>query len=122
MTKRSRTFDRGRGYYLSLVMGLVLIASNAAAATFALSAPPPFGNQIVNTTSAPQNAVVTNTGKSVLVFTATTTGDFHTTGSSCNGSVPVGGACNVFITFRPTAAGARTGTLSSPTRPRPRTR
>jgi uncharacterized repeat protein (TIGR01451 family) len=81
-----------------------------------------FGNQAVNTTSGVQVFTYTNTGNVELkVNTVTLTGanasDYTITANSCidvGGGVPVaiGGTCTVAITFTPTAAGPRTGTLT----------
>jgi phospholipase C len=71
-----------------------------------------FGKQKVNTTSAPQNITVKNLETSVVnVGTITTTGDFSQT-NTCGTSIPSNGQCTISVTFSPTIAGGRTGTLT----------
>jgi hypothetical protein len=77
-----------------------------------------FGNQTINTTSAPQTVTVTNAGDASLTVTSITLGgtdpgDFAET-DNCVSSSPIapGGSCNVQVTFTPTAAGTRTATLN----------
>jgi len=74
-----------------------------------------FGNQAQTTTSPPQTSAITNNGTAPLTITAiTTTGDFGQT-NTC-GTLPAtfapGAGCNVSVTFTPTAAGTRTGTVN----------
>jgi hypothetical protein len=72
-----------------------------------------FGNQAVNTTSAPRTVILTN-GSPLLpipVTGLTLTGDFSQT-NDCGTSIPAGGNCTVSVTFRPTASGNRTGQLT----------
>lgn len=76
----------------------------------------------LNTTSAPINITVSNTGNVSLIFTVISVnaganpGDFAIArGTTCNtdgGSPPAGGSCTLSITFTPTAAGARSATLT----------
>ena len=62
--------------------------------------------------SPPQTVTLTNTGTGALTpLTITTTGDFSQT-NTCAGSVAVGAGCTIGVTFTPTAAGNRTGTLT----------
>ncbi len=71
-----------------------------------------FGNQAVNTTSAPQAVTLSNTGGAPLTFTASVAGaDFAQT-NACGGTVAVGGSCVISLTFTPTVVGARSATLS----------
>ncbi|WP_432991303.1 choice-of-anchor D domain-containing protein [Dactylosporangium sp. CA-233914] len=70
-----------------------------------------FAAQALNTTSAPQAVTVTNTGTAAAsVSGVTVTGDFAQT-NTC-GSIAAGASCVVNVTFRPTATGTRTGTLT----------
>lgn len=70
-----------------------------------------FGNQAVGTTSASQSVTVKNTGNTALsVGPITTTGDFAQT-NNCT-TVAAGASCTVNVTFTPTAANLRSGTLS----------
>ncbi|MGC8548506.1 MAG: choice-of-anchor D domain-containing protein [Acidobacteriaceae bacterium] len=72
-----------------------------------------FGNQQVQTVSAPQTATVTVTGSLDLNVTSTTvSGDFNLGSNSCTGTVAAGATCTVDVSFAPTATGSRTGTLT----------
>jgi hypothetical protein len=72
-----------------------------------------FGSTTVFTTSAPQTITLTNTGSSQLnVSTVTVTGDYAADGSSCIPSVAAGLTCSIVVTFTPTVAGTRTGTIT----------
>src|SRR5207302_7515416 len=71
-----------------------------------------FGNQGVGTTSPPQSITLTNSGSAPLAITnVTITGDFTQT-NDCGASAAAGANCTISVTFKPTALGARTGTLT----------
>ncbi len=71
-----------------------------------------FGAQTLNTTSPAQLVSVTNTGVDVLNITSITpSGDFAVV-SNCGSTVASGASCAVSVSFTPTAAGSRTGSLS----------
>lgn len=108
--------------------GTVTITSNGGAATVALtatgvapvlSAAPAtltFASQTVATTSAAQTVTVTNTGTAPLTVQAasvagTNAADFTAT-NGCTVAVAPAATCTISVTFRPAAAGARTGTLT----------
>src|SRR5690242_15544921 len=70
-----------------------------------------FGTQSLNTTSASQAVTVTNTGTaSATVSGVSVTGDFGQT-TNC-ATVAAGASCTVNVSFRPTASGTRSGTLT----------
>ena len=72
-----------------------------------------FSNQAVSTTSTAQAVTVTNSGNAPLTFTSITpSGDFAETDNCVSGSITVGGTCAINVTFTPTAAGSRTGSLT----------
>jgi hypothetical protein len=96
-----------------------------------------FGNQPVNTTSAPMTLILENTGNVPVTFAGeaeavstalkahpdgvstgnpvTVTGDFAiATGGTCDFTAPLapGATCTVNVTFTPTTGGALTGTIS----------
>jgi len=87
--------------------------SNTPSAT--LSANPTsltFANQALNTSSAAQSVTVSNTGSAAAsVSGVTVSGDYAQT-NTCGSSIAAGGSCTVSVTFTPTAAGARNGTLT----------
>jgi subtilase family protein/HYDIN/CFA65/VesB family protein len=71
-----------------------------------------FPAQTIATTSPPQFVFLTNIGTGALAVSAITgSGDF-TTVSNCGSTVAVGANCAIAVTFTPTAAGARTGSIS----------
>ena len=76
-----------------------------------------FGNQPVGTTSAPNPVTVTNNGTASLSFTSiVATGDFSVaaSGTTCTVGAPLAtsGNCVIAVAFTPTAAGARSGSLT----------
>jgi hypothetical protein len=74
-----------------------------------------FNSQAVGTTSPQQTLTVTNTGNvPVTISMVTTTGDYVLTGCAQFGPANVnpGATCTVTVKFAPTAAGARTGTVT----------
>lgn len=71
-----------------------------------------FGSQTVATSSQPQNILLSNTGTGALSISAITiSGDFSQT-NNCGSGLAAGGSCTVAVTFRPTSAGTRTGSLT----------
>lgn len=97
---------------------MALTGSGVAAASPVVGPLPaslPFANVQINTTSAAQTVTVSNTGNAALVLsTVAVTGEFAKSGGTCaNGtSVPAAANCTILVTFKPTAAGARTGMLT----------
>ena len=74
-----------------------------------------FGNVQINTTSTAQTITVSNTGNATLILsTISLSGDFAKSGGTCanGGSVAPAANCTILVTFKPTVAGARTGTLT----------
>ncbi len=72
-----------------------------------------FGATPVNTNDEDwQTVTVTNTGTATATLSAiTASGDF-TLASTCGATLAAGANCTVTVTFHPTAAGSRTGTLT----------
>ncbi len=71
-----------------------------------------FGAQNVQTTSAAQAVTLTNSGKGSLTITSiAATGDFAQT-NTCGASLAAGGSCAIAVTFTPTAAGQRSGSVT----------
>lgn len=101
--------DTGAGTQ-SVAIGSTGIIGFASVSPGSLS----FSAQQLATSSAGKVVTVTNTGTNTLTFTgvgiSAGASDF---GQSNNcASVPVNGTCTVNVSFTPTVAGARTGTLS----------
>jgi hypothetical protein len=71
-----------------------------------------FGSTTVGATSAAQSVTLQNTGSAAAsVSSVAATGDFAQT-NTCGSSIAAGASCTVSVTFRPTAAGTRTGSLT----------
>jgi hypothetical protein len=96
------------------ITNTVSLAGTGAAPGPVLNANPAslsFARTVVGSAAAAQTVTVTNPGTSAAtVSNVAVTGDFSQT-SNC-GTIAVGGSCAVTVSFKPTAAGARTGTLT----------
>jgi trimeric autotransporter adhesin len=81
-----------------------------------------FGSQAVGSASAPLTITIENTGNTYLNDFSEShlaaTGDFSITGGTCSqgtdGGYSPGESCTLIVTFTPTVAGARTGSISVP--------
>lgn len=72
-----------------------------------------FGDEAVNSTSSPNTLTLSNTGDATLNMSdVIISGDFAISSNTCTGSVAAGKNCAVEVTFKPTVAGVRTGTVS----------
>jgi mono/diheme cytochrome c family protein len=74
-----------------------------------------FGSTAVGSTASAQTITVyasLKTGNSLSGMSLATTGDFTRSGGTCATTLGTGLSCTVLVTFTPTAAGARSGTLS----------
>jgi len=93
--------------------GTVNVGGNNAAPSASLSANTlAFGNQNVNTTSAAKSLTLTNNGPGALTIgSIAVTGDFSQT-NNCGASLAANASCGINVSFKPTAAGSRTGTLT----------
>ena len=69
-----------------------------------------FGISSVGTTATPQAVTLSGVGPAAI-SSITATGDFGEV-DNCNGSLPNGANCTVYVYFTPTASGLRTGRLS----------
>jgi hypothetical protein len=84
--------------------GSATLAANPGSLTFA--------STTVGSSSGTQNVTVSNTGTvAASVSSVATSGDFSQT-NTCGTSIAAGASCTVTVTFRPTASGTRTGTLT----------
>lgn len=71
-----------------------------------------FGNQVVNSTSNPQTATLTNTGNANLnIASITGSGDF-TAAHNCPAALAPNSSCTISVTFTPTTTGVRGGSVS----------
>ena len=95
-------------------------ASAVASATYTITLPPTltfnvaglsFGSEPLNTTSPAQTAILANPNPIAITITGPfASGDF-TANSNCP-VIAAGGTCSMNVTFTPSAAGTRTGTLT----------
>jgi Domain of unknown function (DUF4082)/Bacterial Ig-like domain/Bacterial Ig domain/Abnormal spindle-like microcephaly-assoc'd, ASPM-SPD-2-Hydin len=95
-----------------------LTGTGAAAAPGATPAPTSlaFANQTLNTASTAKTVTLTNNGNSALTitgysFTGTNPTDFAQT-HTCGATLAVGANCTISVTFTPSAASARSASLS----------
>jgi hypothetical protein len=70
-----------------------------------------FGSVDVGATATQTITVTNNATGAVAVPGLITTGDYTAT-TNCGSSIAAGGTCTLTVTFKPTATGTRTGTLS----------
>lgn len=71
-----------------------------------------FTSTVVGVSSAAQTVTVKNTGAASLSITSVSvTGDYSQT-NTCGTSLAAAASCSIAVTFKPTASGARTGSLS----------
>ncbi|MEV4517831.1 choice-of-anchor D domain-containing protein [Dactylosporangium sp. NPDC049525] len=84
--------------------GTATLTANPTALTFAATT--------VGSFSGAQNVTVTNTGTAAATVSGVTVAGDYTQTNTCGTSIAPGGSCTVSVTFRPTATGTRTGSLT----------
>jgi len=90
------------------------LSGNGIAAPEVVFCPSPvaFSNQQVGSSSSPLSVTITNAGLAALqILSIHIAGDYTQT-NDCDGWLAARTACIVSVTFRPTASGTRTGTLT----------
>ena len=70
-----------------------------------------FASTNVGSASTSQNVTITNSGSAATTVSAVAVNGDYSQTNTCT-SIAAGGTCTVGVTFRPTAAGTRTGTLT----------
>ncbi len=70
-----------------------------------------FGPEEVGSRSSAQAVTVSNSGGRVTITSIAITGDFSET-DNCVGLIAVSGSCTISVSFNPTGAGLRTGTVT----------
>jgi len=89
---------------LSLKAGAPAVSLSPSSLTFA--------TQLLNTSSSVRKVTLTNAGTATLTITnISTSGDFSQT-NTCGSSVASGKNCTFSVTFKPTAIGTRSGSIS----------
>ena len=71
-----------------------------------------FGHQTVGTSSTPQTVTLTNSGRAVLNISDITAGGGFAAATACGATVVPGGSCDIDVTFTPSSAGDKTGTVT----------
>ncbi len=71
-----------------------------------------FGNQNVGTTSAAQNATLTNFGSAPLTITGIVPPADFVAGGTCGSSLPGGSNCTISVSYAPSKTGAEAGTVT----------
>lgn len=72
-----------------------------------------FGNQTVNTTSAPKSVKLTNAGAATLnISSITASGNFAVSSTTCGATLAATKSCNINVTFMPPSLGSFLGTLT----------
>lgn len=103
-------------YKISYVNGTVNISGGASQTITLSSYLLDFGNQPVGTTSPPELLKLINkTALPVTLRAVTTRGDFAvpaTPRTTCSTSIASGTSCYMYVVFKPTATGLRTGVLA----------
>jgi hypothetical protein len=103
-------------YYWNTDATITVTAAGGAPAVLLSSSSLSFGNQKVGTTSTVQSVTLTNTGTSTLsisgvAITGSNAGDFAQT-NTCGSSVAAGGKCSISVTFKPSASGNRSASVT----------
>ena len=73
-----------------------------------------FGNQVVNTASAPQTITLSSTGNATVTFPVNgihTTEDFIIAGTTCGASLAPGASCTISVEYKPSVEFFETGSL-----------
>lgn len=96
---------------------IVVNLSGTGASQVTLSPSPlNFGSQAVGSTSSPSQVTLTNIGSNTITgITPSVTGDFLVSSNDCPTpahTLAAHASCTILVEFKPTASGARTGTLS----------
>ncbi len=97
-------------------IALTGIAQSAGAVATLSTTSVSFGNQLLNTASAPRTVLLTNTGAAALTITGVTITGTNSTNytqtNTCGASVASNASCTFSFIFKPTAAGTRTATVN----------
>ncbi|MEO9237082.1 MAG: choice-of-anchor D domain-containing protein, partial [Jatrophihabitantaceae bacterium] len=109
------TLTANTGWNAGQLSDLEVFPSGGGSGSASLTASPTavsFGSTTVGSTSAAQSVTVHNGGTvAASVSAVTASGDFAQT-NTCGASIAAGASCTVSVTFRPTAAGSRSGSVS----------
>lgn len=101
---------QGHGSPLSVSLGGTGVAVNNTVSLKPSSLT--FPVQLINTTSKPQTATLTNTGNVDVMISSISTAVPFTQTNNCPSDLPVGKACQIKVSFTPLTEGMANGTLS----------
>lgn len=71
-----------------------------------------FGYQMIGATSSAKSVTLTNSGTATLNISSIVASASYVVTNNCNGSVTAGNKCTIQVSFKPTAWGTKTGTVS----------
>jgi hypothetical protein len=97
------TMDAAKSVSASF-LDTALVSGLPSALTFAL--------QNIGSTSAAQSVTLTNSGTAALTFASIAASSEFGVTHNCGTGLGAGGFCTINVTFRPTASGARTGSVT----------
>jgi hypothetical protein len=87
-------------------------ASTASPAVSLSSTSLAFGSQLQNTSSVPQNVMLTNSGNATLNLSSIVASSDYSETDTCGSSVAVGANCTITVTFTPTKTGTDNGSVT----------
>ena len=104
--------DNGTPATQSVTLGGTGTQASASLSTTSLT----FGSTMVTSTSDPQTVTLTNSGNVTLTISSVTVSgtnasDFNLT-NNCGASLAASASCTISVTFKPTAGGTRTATIT----------
>jgi hypothetical protein len=96
---------------------VALAGTGSVVAPGVLSMPAPFAfaSQTIGAAGPPHAFSLSNTGGTAVTISSVVSGnaaEFAISGSTCAGSVAAGGSCTFSVTFTPSGAGARNGSIT----------
>jgi hypothetical protein len=102
-----RITDNASGSPQSISLTGVGVAPSVSLSRTSLS----FGTQLVGTTSVPKTIALTNGGTASLTISSIVASGNYAQSNTCGRSVAAGAHCTISVTFHPTAAGSRAGSV-----------
>ena len=115
-TTNSADFPTMQGAFQTVLGGgtdafVVKIGSASAAAVSLTPGSLQYASLPVGSTSQPQTVLLRNMGSSPLSISSITAGGDFAETDNCLSGVPAAGSCTISVTFTPTAAGSRSGSI-----------
>ena len=85
---------------------------NTGVASFSPTTPLIFGDQVLNTRSAPQSVTLTNSGKKTMSLTSINASAQYVVSTTCGKSLAPGAQCQISASFAPTTQGSHAGLVT----------